>query len=215
MSGWVRTATEWFEDPATEDLGADVVVLHLSALAYSAQHTTNGHVPRRALRRLYPVADPDAAVAALVDADWWQPVDGGHQIASWADHILSEDEVHRIREQNRVRSERHRRHERGDHTMCERCWHVRKHGNSVSNGVRDAASDAPRTDPTRPDPKGREGGEGEAGGIASPGGSASLATDPATPPDPGHAVPWAARPGPPFRSSPRTNGELVVNDGQR
>jgi hypothetical protein len=201
MSGWVKTSVDWFEDPLVEEIGADAAMLHLSGLAYCARHLTDGHLPTRALRRLYPVADLDASVKTLVEADKWQPIEGGFLLVEWADHILSADEVDRMREQSRISSERYRRHKNNDHSMCDRCSYVRKHGDAVTDAVTDSVNDAPpvRTDPLRTEGEER-GGEEETGSSASSDGSAPLAAS--SPPPPGEpsrgeVPPWAAAAEPP------------------
>lgn len=180
MSGWVRTPEEWFEEPRIEDVGADAAMLHLSALAYCSRHLTNGHLPFRALRRLYPVADPDREVRALTEAELWEATQSGWFIVDWANHILAADEVAHRREQSRTSSERYRRHKQGDHSMCDRCSAVRQR---VSDPVTDAVSDPPptRSDPIRPEGEERR-KERERGGSASSGGSAPLAASSASPP---------------------------------
>lgn len=173
MSGWVKVPAEWFERDDVEQLGAEVVMLHLSALAYSARQLTNGVVSRRQLRRLWPVDDLDAAADRLVSAGFWQATDDGFLIVDWRTFILAADEVASIREQSRITTERHRRHKADDHSMCDRCSAVR----AGRNGVRDASRDASvttsvtpppnRTEPNRP--LGREGGSEVGAGARSAG----------------------------------------------
>jgi len=216
MSGWVKTSDAWFEEARIEEIGADAAMLHLSGLAYSARHITNGLVPHRALRRLYPVADVDAALKTLTEAGLWRPTDGGFLAVDWADHILSADEVEHLREKSRISSERNRRHDRGDHSKCDRCWYIRKHGHGdpvtdpVTDGSGDSVSDRPpiRTEPNRPEGEGRR-GEDEAGGSASSGGSAALAASSAPPP----WAEWAA--GPPPGIIPAVNGIPVWGPGSQ
>lgn len=157
MSGWVKVSAEWFESDEVEDVGADVAMLHLSALAYSARQMTDGRIPRRQLRRLWPVDDLDQAVRVLVDAGWWEAIGDGYAISTWRDHLLSADEVERKRASNRERQERFRRHKAGDHSMCQRCTAVR--GNALRNGLSHGVSNAPpiRSDPSVP--TGRRGGQ--------------------------------------------------------
>lgn len=188
MSGWVKAAEEWFEEPRIEDVGADAAMLHLSALAYCSRHLTNGHLPTRAMRRLYPVPEPDAAVEVLAKVGLWEATESGWFIAEWADHILAADEVAHRREQSRITSERYRRHKQDDHSMCDRCSAVKK---GVSDAVTDNVSDPPpnRTAPLRPEGEERE-REGEGDGSDSSHGSASLRRDSSPPP------PWVVEPPP-------------------
>ena len=125
----------------------------------TAPAATDGHLPTRGLTRLYPVNDLDAAVTKLVTAEKWKPTDSGYLIVDWEGPILPADRVKRMQEQSRVTSERHRRHEANDHSMCERCWYIRKHGrDAVTDGVTAGVSDAPpyRSVPIRPEGEERE-----------------------------------------------------------
>lgn len=166
---WVKLSDDWFEEPHVEDIGADAAMLHLSALAYSARHSTDGVVPRRALRRLYPIDDADTMITTLVDAKLWEPTSAGYLLNDWSEHILSADEVTRIREQNRIRQDRLRRHNNGDHSLCSSCWYVRNRAShavtdGVTEGVGVGVSSTPRPDSTRLDStRSDSGGESRAG----------------------------------------------------
>lgn len=165
MSGWVKVPADWFGDDGTEDRSAEAIVLHLSALADCARHLRDGRVPVRVLRRLWPVSNLSEVVRELADAGWWAEAADGWEIVDWQTFILPADEVEKKREDNRVRTERWRRHQAGDHSMCERCQFVK---NAARNASRDAAHDATvtslRSDPIRPG--------GSERGEAAPGGSA-------------------------------------------
>jgi hypothetical protein len=166
----VKVPTDWLNSEAVEDLGSEAVLLMLTALAYSAEQLTNGRVPRRAVRKLWPVADFDTTLSALVDAGEVRDEGTDLQFVNWRDFILSSREVEQIREQNALRQERFRRHQKGDHTLCERCSAVRNSvTNTVTNGVTDGVSndishtvsnaDPIRSAPTRSDPTGGRGSE--------------------------------------------------------
>lgn len=202
MSGpSVKVPVDWLDSDAVEQLGADTVLLALTALGYSARQTTNGVVPRRQLRKLWPVDDVDQAIAQLVDAG--EVEDRGDELlfVHWDAFILAGDEVEKIRAASRERTERSRRHQRGDHSLCTtRCWVRRKHdegdhsrcegwcvtgngtGDVTGNATGDVTShvsdgDPIRTDPTRPDPTiGGSGGTGRGSGGRRADGSASGAT---------------------------------------
>ena len=174
MSGSVKVPGEWFERDDVEAVGAEAAMLHLSALGYSARHLTNGMIANRQLRRLWPTEEAvHKVVTTLVEAGWWEPVDDGWLILDWHTFILDASEVERLRAKNREYVERHRRHKRGDHSMCERCSAVR-HGASkgMSKGLtQDLSKGLSKGDPNRTEPKvrGEEDGAGEAvsAGLAS------------------------------------------------
>lgn len=158
MSGWIKLPEEWPEDERVEELGSDAAMLHLSALGNSARHLTNGRVPRRALRRLWPVEDIEAAVAKLVDLEFWKPDDdGGYEIVDWPKYLLSSDEIEKRREVDRIRQTRKRRHDAGDHSMCDRCSYVRNNPRTSRDTSRDVTPPEPYlSDPNRTDPQGGE-----------------------------------------------------------
>jgi hypothetical protein len=158
VSGSVKVPGEWFERDDVEAIGAEAAMLHLSALAFSARQLTDGRISNRQLRRLWPTEEAvHKVVTTLVEAGWWEPVDDGWQIAEWHDFILSSDEVAKVRSSWRDRKERQRRHERDDHSMCDRCAAVRNKSRSESR--RDTSSDSRvesrPSEPNRTEPKER------------------------------------------------------------
>lgn len=160
MSGWVKIPDNWVESDKVEGLGAEAVMLHLSALSLCSRQGSDGHVPRRALRRLWQAPDIDQATARLEAAGEWQPTAVGWFLPNWNIHLLSADEVDRRRELSRVTSERYRRHKAGDHSMCDRCAAV-KAGDASRDKSRATSVTSlvtPRLDSTRSD-SGEERGE--------------------------------------------------------
>jgi hypothetical protein len=141
---WVKIDDSFFDDDRIEDLGADALAVHLSALASCARRASDGRLPIRELRRLYPVGDIDAAVVRLTTAKLWQPIgDDAFELVDWFEHVLSREEIEARRKYSRATSERYRRCRAGDHSLCERCWYVRKNGrDSVTSDV-DGVSDLP------------------------------------------------------------------------
>lgn len=175
MSGpSVQIPTSWLQDDELEDLGGDTVMLMLTALAYCADQTDDGWVARRRLSKLWTVDDLEDSIARLVKAG--EVDDQGERVLfiNWRDFILPSLEVDRIKEGNRRRAERNRKHKRNDHSDCDPRWCNARaaldarditRDRDVSNGVSD---DTPiRTDPTRTDPTAREGrtGREKAGGA--------------------------------------------------
>lgn len=151
MSGWVKIPEEWIEQEAIERLPAEAIVVHLSALAYVARHSTDGRLPTTATRKLWPVEDLAAMVALLVTEGHWQPFSGGWFIRDWSTFVLSATEVERRREDGRQRTERWRRHKLGDHSMCDRCQAVKGTRDASRNASGDMSGDGPpiRSAPTR------------------------------------------------------------------
>lgn len=187
MSGpSVKIPADWLDSDTIEDLGGDTVVLMLTAFGWSARQTTNGVVPRRQLRKLWHVDDVDDAVDQLIKAGEVEDRGADLYFVNWRDFILSQDEVDQARAGNRERSERSRRHKRGDHSMCRPDWcraasRSRDESRDGHGTVRVSDGHPIRSDPTRPDRKGGEDGEGEGSPDAS-GGSAGASPAAATVP---------------------------------
>ena len=161
MAGWVKVPEEWLDDPEIEQIPADVVLLHLTALAHTARHSTNGHIPTSAVRKLWPTVDLGDAIGQLVEASLWQPVATGWYIPEWETFVLSATEVERRRADGRQRTERWRRHKLGDHSLCDRCSAKR------GDASRNTSGDSPpnRSAPTR---RGGEEERTEAGSAGAP-----------------------------------------------
>lgn len=209
MSGAsVKIPAAWLDSDRIEDLDAGTVLLMLGALGWSAEQTTDGLVPRRQLRKLWPVDDVAAAVDQLIKAG--EVEDHGDRIllTHWRDFILPADEVDEIREKNRVRTERSRRHQRGDHSMClpsycraaaSQSRDGSRHESRDSDGTARVSDALPiRTAPTRTDPTPREGRKGRA---EAPSGSAGA------PPTGGPATAKNKPPQHPFHAGP--NGDKL------
>jgi hypothetical protein len=151
MSGWVKIPEEWLDSPDLEELPAEVIVLHLSALAYCARHSSNGVLRRGDLRKLWPALEMDKCIDLLERLEWWLPTAVGWLIEDWRTFILSADEVDQRREMGRKRQERYRRHLAGDHSMCDRCSHVRAGNASRNASVTPSVTPPPnRSEPLRP-----------------------------------------------------------------
>lgn len=145
MSAWIKIPSSWPEEDDVEDLGSDLAMFHISALAYSGRSLTDGQIPAKALRKLWPIDDPKAAADALVEAGLWTANDAGYEINDWRVHLLTADEINAKREQSRISTERHRRHKGGDHSMCDRCEWVRVNGPwTERDQSRDSSGDTAR-----------------------------------------------------------------------
>lgn len=153
----VKVAADWLDSDRLEDMGADVVLLMLTALAWSARQTTNGVVPRRQLRKLWPVSNVDDAIELLIEAEEVEAEGDDLMFVRWHEFILTAEEVDRIRELNRARDKRRRLHNRGDHSMCQPKYCRAADSLTRENHVGSRVSHG---DPTRPDPTQREEGEG-------------------------------------------------------
>jgi len=80
----MRVPPEWWDSGVTEAVGAEAVVLHHCALAWSVQHGRDGLIPRSRVMRLTPFTDPLALAERLVWSGYWQKLEDG-------DYLLTED----------------------------------------------------------------------------------------------------------------------------
>lgn len=172
MSGpSVKVLVEWLDNSKTERIGADAVLLLFTALGHSARQTSNGVVERDQLRKLWPVADIDDAVNRLIKAGQVEERGDDLYLVNWRDFILEADEVDRIKEMSRTRDERRRRHNRGDHSMCQPryCSAAPRENSRDSERGKNVGSHVSHADPTRTYPDRPLGREGEDGRGSAPG----------------------------------------------
>jgi hypothetical protein len=122
---------------------------NIEATVWSNKQLTDGRVPRerRALRRILSVDDIDAAVNELVKASVWTESDDDYQV-DWS-HQETKEKVTEKKAQNRLRDERRRRHNRGDHTLCDpqRCWHLLAHPDLTPGLTRETQPESTRDTP--------------------------------------------------------------------
>jgi hypothetical protein len=105
---WVRFDTSLPDHPkilALLDMkdGRAAGFVYCCALAYAGKHGTDGFIPRGALGR---VNGRPADAQKLVDVGLWLPVDGGWDIAGWAERQESTDatQARRTKAQNAARA---------------------------------------------------------------------------------------------------------------
>lgn len=80
--------------------------LHTCALCYCNRLHTDGFIPSGQIRKLADVEQPAALVQRLVEANLWEPCQGGYRVHDYLDHNLSADEIAQRREEiSRVRAE--------------------------------------------------------------------------------------------------------------
>jgi hypothetical protein len=105
---WTRLSDTFAEEMEAAELDPDAVILHVAALCYCNRLLTDGKIPARKIKTLYPLEDPELAAKALVDADLWTLSEDGqsYQIANFltdqrpAEKVLREREANRVRQQN-------------------------------------------------------------------------------------------------------------------
>jgi hypothetical protein len=168
---WVKISDIALSNPRMVALARDVRLLYLELLAWRNRHLdgldATDVIPAGGLHWATDQPDLEAALAALEAAGAIEAADGGHRLLWWVDDQPSIEEAAETRKASRQRQERHRRHQRGDHSKCDpvRCHALSRVTNGVTNAVT-ARADNGSSDPTptRPDPI----GEGEEEGKRPP-----------------------------------------------
>lgn len=121
---WVKIDDGFPEHPKVAKAGALAMAMQVAALCYCNRKLTDGFVPRGIARTLldFEVLDGDIiyslgvnsgfsgedvtadwVIARLIDADMWEPVDGGFRIVSYHDYQPSKADVEAEREAARER----------------------------------------------------------------------------------------------------------------
>lgn len=102
---WARIDDGFRDHPRFLDMSSAAVGLWASSLAYCNKHSTDGHVPVRALAKLAPIETPKARaamVAELLGRGAWEPAqDGGYLVHDFLDWNDSKAEVQKRREAGR------------------------------------------------------------------------------------------------------------------
>lgn len=181
MSGpSVKIPADWLDSDQIEDLGADAILLMLTALGNSARQLTEGVVPRRALRKLWPVDDIDDAVTRLIKAGEVEDQGDTLLFVHWQKFILDKSEVEAIKEKNRVRDERRRRHNGSDHSMClpRYCKDAPRENSRENSRESHVSPRVSHADPTRTYPDRPLGREGKGRGAGSAADDSASATPP-------------------------------------
>ena len=167
---WAKLSDDWDTHP-TLFVSRSARLLHVEALTFSMRHATDGQVPTGALRRIGDSLDPESDAAELVASGAWEVAEKGWRLVALLDDQPTAEEQAEKRADARTRAERHRRHRKGDHSMCDRCAFVTR---PVTRDERVSHDPPSRPDPTRPDPARRAGGGEEGAGSTS---TSAKATD--------------------------------------
>jgi hypothetical protein len=158
---WVKLHDRGLADRRFGKVSRDARLMHLEALAWSMAGDATGEVTPRELRRTTDADDPETLVAELVAAGLWSEHDGGWQIVFLLDDQMKPDEIERQRSFNRMRQERHRRHDRNDHSQCDPRYCPNAVTNAATNAATNLATNAATNGtPTRPVPSRRDKGQG-------------------------------------------------------
>jgi hypothetical protein len=160
---WLKVSDDFGIDCAEAGLSDAAFRTHVEGLLWSMRRLTGGCLTPTALRHGVETTDPDAAVAELVEAGFWERHGAGYRIVHGMD-------VQRTPEQ--VRADRDATAER------QRRWYQRHVGesdvesdvsepNGVSNGVSNGVTNGAQTSPDQHQLKGVKGENANAGARAT------------------------------------------------
>jgi hypothetical protein len=151
---WTKIGDDSTDSPKVLRVSRSARLLNIEGLVWCNRHLTNGALPPGALGRITDSPDPRADADELVDAGIWTKTESGWQL-DWTDQETAK-EVEARRDEWRTRTERQRRHVRGDHDLCDpkRCWYLRDHPEAVtrdthSDSRKDSRSESPLPTPLR------------------------------------------------------------------
>ena len=103
------------------DAGADAFAVHIWAASWCDQQLNNGRIPKVMAQRValpVPLDRVSAAIQALLDAGFWEEIDGAYQIVDYFSHALPADEIRETQERWKHDKRRQRMHANGNHSAC-------------------------------------------------------------------------------------------------
>jgi hypothetical protein len=152
---WTRLSDTFPDRPDLLRVDRSARLLHVEALIWCNRQTTDGELPRGALRRLGDSENVAREAAELVAAGVWAETETGWRLDWDAEDQLPSSEVRAAREAAAARQRRFRKHGRGDHSECTtRCPHVTRDG--TGDGTRDETPSRPGSPfPSSPGPEGQ------------------------------------------------------------
>lgn len=161
------------------DAGPDAFTLHVWAASWCDQQLTNGRIPKVMAQRVALPVPPErvaAAIKALLDAGFWEEVDGAYQLVDYFSWALSAEEIRETQDRWKRDKQRQRMHANGNHSACDsaKCRGAMSTKDSSKDSSKESAwESSPYTQPNSTQPNPTE-GRGFGGG-----GSTDAATPPA------------------------------------
>ncbi|MHB8960445.1 MAG: hypothetical protein ACYDAN_12530, partial [Candidatus Limnocylindrales bacterium] len=119
---WLKVDDRALADRAFNRVSRDARLMHIEALAWSMSYDGTGALDWQSLRRATDAGAIDELAKELVDAGLWEATGDGWQVRFMLGDQMTPEEIARQREYNRAKSERKRRHDRGDHSQCDPSW---------------------------------------------------------------------------------------------
>lgn len=133
-------------------LSADAFRLHVSAICWSSEHLTNGHIPTRDVAFVSDVKRVAKATAECVEAGVWELAEDGWQIHDYLVYNPTREQVLADREQAKERQRKAREAAKARRDAAEALAKSQE-ASRRDSAVTTPDVQSPRPDPTRPDPK--------------------------------------------------------------
>jgi hypothetical protein len=133
---WVRLDDGWYDHPKFLNVGDAARLLWVQGLTWSARHTTDGHVSRKAAARfLQTKRNLGIAISELVRAGLWVATEDGYLIHDYSDYQTSSEQIKAERAANRERVRRWR--DRQSNAVTSPITDLQCNG--INNGLRGGA----------------------------------------------------------------------------
>lgn len=114
-ANWVRLDSGYFRNPKVRAASREARYLHIAAICWCSDQSTNGHVPAAAVPMLLQDAEVKrSAVADAVNAGLWVPNGDGFVLHDFDVMNGSLSAAHRQRERQRERQRRWRESHNND-----------------------------------------------------------------------------------------------------
>jgi hypothetical protein len=105
-----RMPGHWLFDPTMDGLSDRAWRTFVGALMWSAEQGTDGQLPTRSLRHLYPDGVDEATATELVEAGRWKRMPSGYLVVDWGrtQSLAADVEKQRLRNRINVKAYRDR-----------------------------------------------------------------------------------------------------------
>lgn len=122
---WFKIDDNFYDHPKVDELSLDAVGLWALCGTYAARHLTDGFIAARRVTRL---GGTDELAAELVDAELWEPTEGGYEFRNWHEYQPTKDGVEAKRDADRERKRKQRRNKNGEFTLSQKSHGVTPSG---------------------------------------------------------------------------------------
>jgi hypothetical protein len=96
---WIKLQDDLPHHPRAMKAGAEAMWLYTGGLCYCNRYLTDGFIPREAVPQLTSITRPAKAIAALLETELWEKVEGGFRILRYLKFQRSANEIEANRKQ--------------------------------------------------------------------------------------------------------------------